>query len=249
MSRRNGKGVLRIAAVALGMVLVSAGGEAHAQYDQDGRDGNNGAYLDLSIGGGALNSLGDSDGFTTDFLPGPMISGAIGYKWRRLRFEGSVLYAEFLIDEQTGPGGTERERPPPPTLCFLCGTSGLNGDLSTLAFMANAYLDFDLGARTQLFIGGGIGAARVAAEYEFDGIVVGIFPTGESVTFIDDSETVFAYQARAGIGFGLTDNSELYLGYRYFATEDQTFDVEGGGRLQQDGLGAHMGEIGVRLHF
>lgn len=86
----------------------------------------------------------------------------------RLRLEGGLLHGYFLVDEQSGPGGDERPRPVPPALCFLCGTTNLNGELSAWAFMANAYLDLDSSDNTRLYLGGGIGAARVSAEYEFD---------------------------------------------------------------------------------
>ncbi|MDX1431173.1 MAG: outer membrane beta-barrel protein [Gammaproteobacteria bacterium] len=208
--------------------------------------GENGIYVDLSLGGGAQSGLGASDGFTTELFPGPAVSGAIGYQWRQLRIEGSLFYTLLPLDGQTGPDGMERERPPP--ACFLCGTSSINGNLSALALMVTAYLDLDLGDSTRLYLGGGAGTARVAADYEFDALVVG-FPTDESISFIDDSDNVLAYQVRVGLSFDVTDSSEFYLGYRYFATDDQTFNVEGGGRLEQDGLGMHIGELGYRLHF
>lgn len=204
-----------------------------------------GVYLNLGAGAGLLDDLEDSDGFTSEFWPGPSGFGSLGYKWRWLRVEGEVFYASFALSDQTGPGGA---RPAPPPACFLCGTSGMKGSLSALAFMANGYADLDLGERIRLFLGGGIGGARVSADYHANVTFLGL-PTDDEIEFVDDRDGVLAYQAKAGLAFGVTDNSEIYLGYRYFATKDLRFNIEGGGRLRQDGLSAHLGEIGYRFYF
>ncbi len=227
----------QFAVVVLSIALVSTGGVVRAA---------DGPYLDLSLGGGTLRDLDDSEGFTSEFWPGSTISGAFGFKRRWLRLEGELFYAHFALKDQTGPGG-ERPAPPPP-LCFLCGTSDINGDLTALALMANAYFDLDLTDRTRLLLGGGIGTAQVSADYEFDVLILGL-PTDDSIDVVDDQDSVLAYQAKVGFAFDVTAASEIYLGYRFFATEDLSFDFESGGKLEQDGLGAHIGEVGFRYHF
>ena len=203
-----------------------------------------GPYLSLGLGAGFLEDLDDSDGFTTEFWPGPILSGALGYKWKLIRFEGEVFYGYFLVDDQNGPEGS-RTRPSSP--CFLCGVSDVNGDLTALALMANAYVDLNLTDRTSLYLGGGVGGARVSADYHFDITVLGL-PAGE-IDVVDDHDQVLAYQAKVGFALDLNEQSALYLGYRYFATGDLSFNTEAGGTLDQDGLGTHIAEIGYRVNF
>jgi opacity protein-like surface antigen len=77
------------------------------------------------------------------------------------------------------------------------------GDLSTTAFMFNGYWDINTGFSVEPFITAGAGLAQV----EVDSIA-------------DDDDSVFAWQAGAGVGFGLNDKAYLDITYRYFATSD-----------------------------
>jgi len=83
--------------------------------------------------------------------------------------------------------------------------SPASGDMSSLAFMGNLLVDLPLSESVRPFLGAGIGLANI----DVDG---------------DEDDTVFAYQAIAGLGFPLTHVTTLDLQYRYFATEDPNFD-------------------------
>jgi opacity protein-like surface antigen len=87
--------------------------------------------------------------------------------------------------------------------------ASVNGDISSLALMGNLLADLPLSERVRPFLGAGIGLARVEANSNDLG---------------DEDDTVFAYQAIAGIGFPLTHVTTLDLQYRYFATADADFD-------------------------
>ena len=92
--------------------------------------------------------------------------------------------------------------------------ASVNGDMSSLALMGNLLADLPLSERVRPFLGAGMGLARVEANSNDLG---------------DEDDTVFAYQAIAGIGFPLTHVTTLDLQYRYFATADPDFngtDVE-----------------------
>ena len=99
-----------------------------------------------------------------------------------------------------------------------------NGDITSLAVMGNLLVDVAVSESVWPFLGAGIGLANV----DLDG---------------DEDDTVFAYQAIAGLGFPLTHVTTLDLQYRYFATADADFngtDVE---------YQAHNFFAGLRFEF
>jgi opacity protein-like surface antigen len=90
------------------------------------------------------------------------------------------------------------------------GFSGsINGDVSSTAVMGNLLVDIAVSETVRPFLGVGIGLANVDAAI-----------TG----FGSEDDTVFAYQAIAGLGFPLTHVTTLDLQYRYFATADPNFN-------------------------
>lgn len=136
--------------------------------------------------GGANWTLdGEFDGvsdltYETGFAAG----GAIGYTWNfNLRTEVEATYRDNDMDEFVG--------------------IPVVGDVTSWAFMANAFYDFDLGSPLIPYLGGGIGAAVVT----FDSAV-------------EEDDTVFAFQLGAGIGYEFTPNLVGSLDFRFFGTEN-----------------------------
>lgn len=84
----------------------------------------------------------------------------------------------------------------------------LNGEITSLALMGNLLVDLPLSEIVRPFLGAGIGLANVESDI-----------SGAS----NADDTVFAYQAIAGIGFPLTHITTLDFQYRYFATADPDF--------------------------
>jgi len=72
--------------------------------------------------------------------------------------------------------------------------------------MANLYYDFNRGGRFQPYLGLGVGYAN-----------------GESDIFEDGDG--WAYQGMAGIGYAMSENAVLDVGYRYFAAPELDFDT------------------------
>ncbi|MDA3970192.1 MAG: porin family protein [Desulfobulbaceae bacterium] len=77
-------------------------------------------------------------------------------------------------------------------------------DIESLALLANGYWDFTNDSSWTPFLTAGIGAATVNVD-----------DPG-----LDDSETVFAYQIGAGIGYAINEELTVDCKYRYFATAD-----------------------------
>ncbi|HYD89240.1 MAG TPA: outer membrane beta-barrel protein [Vitreimonas sp.] len=88
-----------------------------------------------------------------------------------------------------------------------------NNDIDTLAdevkvwsAMANVYYDFNRGGRFQPYLGLGVG-----------------YVNAETDAF-DDADG-WAYQGMAGVGYAMSENAVLDIGYRYFMAPEIDFDT------------------------
>ncbi len=97
------------------------------------------------------------------------------------------------------------------------GTVNGSGDVGAFSYMVNAAYDFLPGRDLHPFVGLGIGGASLSAN--------GIKQNGIGSYSGSDSE--FAYQGFAGLGYDVAPNWMASLQYRYFATLDPSFDVNG----------------------
>ena len=102
-----------------------------------------------------------------------------------------------------------------PIPLVIVGTANLGGDISSFGFMANGYYDFDAGDNWAPFLMAGIGGAKI----NLDATSV----AGVAVTY-DESDTVFAYQVGAGIGYNLSPTTAVNFQYRFFGTSDPSFN-------------------------
>lgn len=117
----------------------------------------------------------------------------------------------------------------------------VNGNFSMLAFMANVDYDFDTGSRWVPYVGGGLGVATISIDTE----------DVDGNSFADDSDTVFAYQVGAGLGyeFPLEEGRSITvsLDWRYFGTQDPTFKGDLTGAEFDVGISGH--DIGMSLIY
>lgn len=188
-----------IAVALAGLVVVPNSANAQQWYISGSAGG---AFLtdsELSDPTGTLVALGTEVSFDFGF------NGAIafGYKFNGpFRVELEAQYASNDIDSFRIAG------------VDLAG----GGSIDASALMANVFLEFDWQKSWRPYLGGGIGVAFIEAD---DATIT--FPGLGTLTLGDDDDTVFAYQAGAGIGFDLNPNWLLSLDYRYFATSDPDF--------------------------
>ena len=146
--------------------------------------------------GGGLGYI-DEDVFSDiDFDLGYTASAAIGYNWF---FPHNA--ADFRMELEAVYHDTETRS---------IGLFPLDGNAEVYGGMVNAYFDFRTHWVVVPYIGGGIGWVRV--DYQDDG-------SGGTLATIDDNETVFAYQAMAGVTRHLGDNLAIGFEYRYFEAE------------------------------
>lgn len=108
----------------------------------------------------------------------------------------------------------------------LKGPAG--GDLKTLGGFANLYYDFNRGGQVQPFVGAGVGFAQVKADSRL----------------VDDDDTGFAYQAKAGVAYKINDKWTGEVAYRYVGVTDVSL---GGGASKLSGdFNSQAVTVGVR---
>lgn len=194
-----------------------------------------GWYMAINLGAGVADDPPGSNGFTTEFAPG--VAGGLGggYSFGAFRVEGEYHGQTFWVWDQTA-GGVPRDP-----------TADVDGTLETDAFMANGYIDFDIGGGWRPYAGVGAGVAIVTADYRFTDVCAVI--CGVDVVLVEDEDLVSAFQARVGVAYEVSDIAEFYVGYRYFMTGDPTFRDEVGTAFKQDGQRASIAEFGARIQF
>ena len=173
--------------------------------------------FDITRAGVTTASAGTVDhdyGFDAD--------GIIGYDFGAFRAEVEVAYKRATIDAYRSTTTTPSFGGNGAVINVPAGNFGnAGGATSALSFMVNAMLDFGEDDGISGFIGGGAGVARIKAED---------YALNTRGAFIDDSDTVFAWQAIAGVRAPLTDNIDATLKYRFFNADDvRLVDVTGRG--------------------
>lgn len=145
------------------------------------------------------------------------VDGNIGYDFGGFRIEAEVGYKRATLDAYSSQLTTPAYRANGSIGNVPSGTYYYaGGKTSALSFMLNGLLDFGDDDGLQGFVGGGVGVARVKANYALN----------TYGNFIDDSDTNFAYQGLAGIRAPLSDHLDASLKYRFFtATQVRLIDV------------------------
>lgn len=166
--------------IALTAALLATAGLATAKE---------GPYASFSAGM-ALQSDSDFNIEGNDaelsYDPGYALSAAIGADFRDFRIEGEFGYKSVDMDQASAFGMSEN----------------VDGTVSNLSFMGNAYLNFWNRSQVTPYLMGGVGISNVEIE------------VGDS----SEDEVTFAFQAGAGLSFAMSDTVSLDLSYRYFNT-------------------------------
>ena len=185
--------------------------------------------------------LGDSANPMTDADFGVDLEGSLGtgfgFGYRlagMLRLEGELHAQEYWVGSlDLGPGA------PFAPLDY-------SGSLLAFGAMANLFVDLPPLGNARPYLGAGYGFSRVEAEYSESVCIIFCFSTDNKV--VDDWDLAEAWQAMAGIAFwNGASNSELYVGYRYFETDDLEFRTNSGTPFIQEGIRNHTLSIGMRF--
>jgi opacity protein-like surface antigen len=155
-------------------------------------------YISGNVGAVWVNDADIDDGFDEgeiEFDTGFGINAALGSSYENgLRAEVELAYQKSDMDKISADG---------------YGSASIDGDITAVALMVNAFYDFMPNEKFSPFIGAGIGYANLDADID---------------DFGSADDNVFAYQASAGVGVALNQELKLDLQYRFFGTEDPDFD-------------------------
>jgi opacity protein-like surface antigen len=182
-------------------------------------------YVSVHAGGCFLENTDLTGNFNTvnlDFDPGPVVTGAFGYDFIGARLEGEIGY------RQNGINGIK-----------IRGQSfDPGGDFSVISFMANSIADFPNRTRFTPYVSLGAGLALVSLNED----------KSLSLDFDTSDDEVFAYQGGVGVGYAVTNDLTLEIGYQYFATLDPQFKTTASQKVDFS-YAVHNAMVGVRYGF
>ena len=144
------------------------------------------------------------------------------------RVEGEIAYRTNDLDSFDEPGDS----------------TPLDGDMSAISVMVNGFYDFDLGLPVVPYVGAGLGLAIISVD-------ASVSVPGFSLQFVDDNDTVFAYQGILGVAYEFGDGFAATVDYRYFATMDPevTETAAAGGSTAEIEYASHNLTVGIRYQF
>ena len=108
-------------------------------------------------------------------------------------------------------------------------SGALSGNVNSKSFLVNGIYSFNIREFYTPYIGYGIGIAFHEASINHSG---------------DRADTTLAYQLKMGVDMEFSRKLSLLLGYRYFTTNDPSFDGYFVGESSAHGI-----EAGMKFHF
>lgn len=182
-----------------------------------------GPYVSLGIGANWLNDAevtGSGVNDKANFKTGLGLMGAAGYAFdRNWRAEAELGFRGNKIDRLESGGGN-------------------GGHVDNFSLMGNVLYDVDTGTPWTPYLGAGAGLVKYSAH--------GMAPT--ATTSLNDSDTQFAYQGIAGIGYQFTPSTQFFLDYHYLRSLDPTVQSSNGTHLSTDNANNTV-MIGIRYSF
>jgi OOP family OmpA-OmpF porin len=180
-----------------------------------------GLYVSAGVGANWLERSQGSYSNTPDddmsFDVGPVGVAAVGYDFGMFRAEGE-LGLRTNDDDQEHYDGHWHDS---------------TGHDRVISAMANALVDFDVGAVT-LYAGGGLGLANMERNYFGN----------------QDDDTKVAYQGIAGLAYSVTPQLAVTAEYRYFSTfDDFDFGHDSNTNFEKASYASHSALLGLRYTF
>ena len=209
----------------------------------------------------------------TEHDTGFKIGGVFGRHFDSgLRVEGELFFARAKVSKLLHTGISLSGLPQPLDLevpADLEVPVPVSGSVDQLGAMANVWYDIDIGDAWTPYVGGGLGFIRVDQSdlsFDTDALKDALTPLaqgnqalGAALRGLEDVEvptasatdTAFAWQLGAGVGYALSDTATLQLGYRLQAVDGLEFSGRNAmvSTMAETDLRVHFIEIGIRHRF
>ena len=176
--------------IVLGMALASTALATPALARDDSW------YVEGDVGGVLVEDMFNltEPGFgTLNTAVGYDVGGIVGYDFGGFRLEAEASYRRAKADGFNISGAT------------TFSGANLDGNASALSFMLNGLLDFGDDDGLQGYVGGGAGIGRVK-----------VLADTPQLTYVDDSDSGFAWQAIAGLRYPVSSKVDVGLKYRMY---------------------------------
>ncbi len=197
--------VCHFIAATLFLGAITSHGQQYYYLDEEGT----GPYIRAGVGpsffqDGRLKQFGGPADSSVRYDTGVAGDFALGYAFNRF----------FSLDFETGYIGARINNVP--------GYTSERSTISNVPLLANATVSFPI-PHSNIVPYAGVGAGGAVSDFNTDG-----FSDGVTTVVGHESDTVFAWQAFAGVRFMLGPRASLGFGYKYFATRDPTFSYPPG---------------------
>jgi OmpA-OmpF porin, OOP family len=117
-------------------------------------------------------------------------------------------------------------------------TDVVEGKATSLSLLGNIWYDFNRGGSFRPYLGFGVGISQVG----LDNFMI------DTDLIADEKDTVFAYQAGAGVGLTLGTNTVVSLDLRYLGTSDAEVKADNGNQISMK-YGASSAMLGLRYYL
>ncbi len=188
-----------VACLALGFGITATQAQTYSTLPEGA-----GPYFRADVGpsffeDGKITQFGVPTSSSVKYKAGLTADAAIGYAFNKY----------IATDFEMGLSSAEIKDAP--------GYLSSNTHVYNVPFLVNVTLSCPIPHSVIVpYIGAGMGGSE--AVFETDN-----FFNGADGVVGNESDTVFAWQAFAGLRFKLSDTTSLGIGYKYFATEDPAF--------------------------
>jgi opacity protein-like surface antigen len=184
-----------------------------------------------SISGNSIFIINSTTAFANRSFDNPNwdVGAHVGYRMGQIRLEGEYIFQRSTLNRVSdGVTFTDTAR------------------LNVHSGMFNALYDIEgLTSSVLPYIGAGIGVASLSLNDNFTNL-----RTGAVISNSSGSNTRFAYQVLAGVGFKVMDNVNMNVGYRYFGTTSgDNDDFVAGTGFRSARFQNHLFNIGIDYFF